>query len=230
MTASKETRPGLSMGDIIEVSYTARLAESNRVIDTTDPDVAAEADIADLTADGPVMIVLGAEHLFDPVERAIIETGVGGSDTVAVPASEAFGAPDPAATATVDIDHFPADNRAVGDRVDYKGQTGFIESVEDGTARVNFNHPLAGTSLTYTFNVHRRVEDPLEQARGLVELHGLTDETTVTRDDQSTLTLTIAAPERIADYATKKRDAVKVLHEHVPVEEVRVIERYPGGG
>ncbi|MFC6752804.1 FKBP-type peptidylprolyl isomerase, partial [Halorubrum tibetense] len=40
----------LADGDFVRIAYTARAADSGHVVDTTDPAVAADADIADLDA------------------------------------------------------------------------------------------------------------------------------------------------------------------------------------
>lgn len=231
MMAVENTKPRVSTGDFVEVSYTARL-ENGAVVDTTDPGVAAEADIADLTADGPVTVVLGSGHLFDPVERAIIDAGVGVSGSLTVPPDDAFGELEPGRKVSADIEHFPADRREVGEHVQYKGQTGFIESIDDGTATVNFNHPLAGSTIDYEFTVHRRVDEPLEQARGLLGLYGLSDRSSLelrTGEQGPVLEWSVTNPRAMDGWETAKPRAIDDLHRYIELETVHVRELHEAG-
>lgn len=233
MTSSTETQGSLSAGSFVEVSYTARLEENGQVIDTTDPGVAEEAAIANLAAAGPVTVVIGADHLFEPVERAIADTGPGGSSTVTVPPEDGFGTPEPQAKATADLDHFPVEQRSVGERVRFKGEDGFIESIDDGTAVINFNHPLAGSTIEYEFTVHRHVDDPTEQVEGLLDLYGVRSGSSVSlseTEDGSVLEWSVDDPiDREDDWATTKRDVLEDVRRHLGIDEVVVIERHRRG-
>ena len=50
-----------------------------------------------------------------------------------------------------------------GLQVDIDGEMGIVTSVSCGRVIVNFNHPLAGKEVVYTFTVRRKVVDQKEK-------------------------------------------------------------------
>ena len=231
MTVS-ERSSDLADGDFVELSYTARTVDDDRIIDTTDPGVATEAALDDVTATGPCTVVLGDGHLFEPVETAIKSAGVGASDRIRVDPGAAFGDVDPTATAVVEVEHLDPDQRTPGSHVVHDGDVAFVESVDDETATLNFNHPLAGTTIEYEFAVRRRVTAFDERVEGLIALYGLDGTLTATRESTmgtDVLELEVTNPESLERWTDRKRRLVSDLGDHLPVEEVRVVERYDEG-
>ncbi|MFP4627476.1 MAG: peptidylprolyl isomerase [Halobacteriales archaeon] len=167
---AEEEPEGLQPRDVVRVAYTAYAVDSGQLVDTTDPEVAEEEGVADEDRTfEPRVVVLGEGHLFGPVEEAIIGLDPGATDTVVVPAVEAFGEVDPEEVRTVSADKIPEDDRYPGAHVDIDGQHGFVETIIGGRARVDFNHPLAGEDIEYEFEVLEEVEDREELARGLLQ-------------------------------------------------------------
>jgi FKBP-type peptidyl-prolyl cis-trans isomerase SlyD len=168
-----ETADGLQEGDFVALDFTAWTGEGDekRIIDTTDPEVAADEGLDDGEREfEPRTIVLGEGFLFDAVEDAIVGEEVGYSDTVTVPAAEAFGEHDPEEVETVSADQIPEDDRYPGAQVQIDGQQGYLETIIGGRARVDFNHPLAGDDVTYDFEVVDEIEGVTDRAAGLLEL------------------------------------------------------------
>jgi len=141
-------------GDVVRIGYTAR-NELGRVVDTTDPEVAERARVEGVGGDGPVAVVVGEGHVFEPVEKAVVETGVGGTGEVSVPPEEGFGEYDPDDRAEIDAGRLPGGGDEPGARVEMEGRVGHVDSVRDGMATVDFNHPLAGETVEYEFEVSR---------------------------------------------------------------------------
>jgi FKBP-type peptidyl-prolyl cis-trans isomerase SlyD len=174
----------LEEGDFVRIAYTARTVESGDLVDTTDPEVAEEEGVADQGTFEPRTIVLGAGHIFERVEEAIVGQAVGTSGTVTIPPSEAFGEYDQEEVRTVSADRIPEDDRYPGAQVQVDGDQGYLETIIGGRARVDFNHPLAGEEIEYDYEVLELIEDDLERARGLLgmfldvdlEMHIETDE------------------------------------------------------
>ena len=168
---TEETEPeGLQHGDFIRLDYTARTVEDGRLVDTTDADVAEEAEVEADQEFGPRTIVLGEGHIFDSVEADIVGKEVGEAGDVVVPASEAFGEYDDEEVRTVSKDKIPEDDRYPGAQVQVDGQQGFVETIIGGRARVDFNHPLAGEDIEYEYEVVEEVEDREAKAQGLIEM------------------------------------------------------------
>ena len=168
-TAEDAGETGLQEGDFVRVAYTARTTEGGQLVDTTDQAVAEEegVDDTDQTFE-PRVIVLGEGHLFETVEADIEGATSGATGSVVVPATEAFGEHDPDELRTVSADRIPEDDRYPGAHVDIDGEHGHVEAIIGGRARVDFNHPLAGEDIEYEYEVLERVEDRIEQAKGLL--------------------------------------------------------------
>jgi len=167
----QEEIDGLQEDDVIKLDYTARTVEDDRLVDTTDPEIAEEEDVdAEDQEFGPRTIVLGEGHIFPSVEDAIIGGEVGDEGSVVVSASEAFGEYDDEQVRTISKDKIPEDDRYPGAQVRVDGDEGFIETIIGGRARVDFNHPLAGEDIEYEFTVVEEIEDRQEKAEGLIEM------------------------------------------------------------
>ncbi|MDY6779476.1 MAG: peptidylprolyl isomerase, partial [Halobacteria archaeon] len=152
---------------------TARVGEGDdeRVIDTTDEETAADEGVDTSEREfGPRTIVLGEGHIFEQVEDDIVGEEVGYSNTVVVPAEEAFGEYDPEDVETVSAKKIDEDDRRPGAQVQVDGRQGYVETIIGGRARVDFNHPLAGDDVTYDFEVVDEIEDTVERAEGYIEL------------------------------------------------------------
>jgi FKBP-type peptidyl-prolyl cis-trans isomerase SlyD len=173
-TAEAETETeepeGLQEGDFIELAYTARTVEDERLVDTTDPEVAEEEGVDTDQEFAPRTVVLGEGHIFDAVESDIVGQTVGDTGTVTVPAAEAFGEYDDDQVRTVSKDKIPEDDRYPGNQVQIDGQQGFVETIIGGRARVDFNHPLAGDDVVYEYEVVDEVTDRQAQAEGLLSM------------------------------------------------------------
>ena len=227
MASETMTDSALEDGDIVRVQYTARVADTGRVIDTTDMEVADDADIADIEANGPTAVVLGEGHLFEPVEEAIKEGAVGDSKRVTVEPDDGFGQVDPTDHTHVDIDLVPEERRERGARLTHDGRTGFIESLDDEGATLNFNHPLAGMAIEYDLTVQERIEKPLERARAVSQLYGLADELELSFDtpNASSLRITVSDP-TVETWETEKRRLLADLRNILSIESVTVVETY----
>jgi len=165
-----EEAAGFEYGDFVRLGYVARTAEEEHLVDTTDGDLAEEEGIDDGEREfGPRTIVLGEGHIFDPVEDAVVGSTVGDTGTATVPPADAFGEYDDEEVRTVSTEKIPEDERYPGNQVQIDGDTGFIETVIGGRARVDFNHPLAGDTLNYEWEVVDTVDDREEQAQELLQ-------------------------------------------------------------
>jgi FKBP-type peptidyl-prolyl cis-trans isomerase SlyD len=170
--AVEEEQPeGLQEGDFIKLAYTARTVEDGDLVDTTDEEVAEEADIDTEEQEfAPRTIVLGEGHIFDSVEQDIIGKEIGDSGSVVVPAEEAFGEYDDEQVRTVSKDKIPEDDRYPGAQVQIDQQQGFVETIIGGRARVDFNHPLAGDDIEYEYEIVGEVTDRQEKAEGILDM------------------------------------------------------------
>jgi FKBP-type peptidyl-prolyl cis-trans isomerase SlyD len=167
---SEDGSKGFEYGDFVRIEYVARTAEDGHLVDTTDGELAAEEGIDEGEREfGPRTIVIGEGHIFDPVEESLVGSQAGDTGTATVPPEEAFGEYDDEEVRTVSKDKIPEDERYPGNQVRIDGDTGFVETVIGGRARVDFNHPLAGDTLEYEWEVVGTVEDREERAQELLQ-------------------------------------------------------------
>jgi FKBP-type peptidyl-prolyl cis-trans isomerase 2 len=156
-------------GDFIRISYTGR--SFGTVFDTTREEDAREAGTYDANKKyRPVIVCAGKQHIVLGLDEAIIGKEIGYEDTIEIVPEKAFG------------EHEQERMRSFGKKVlkekPVLGNRVNIPNVGEGTivniignrVLVDFNHPLAGQTLTYTFKIEDIVEDPVEQIQGLVQM------------------------------------------------------------
>lgn len=114
----------------------------------------------------PLSFSLGAGQMIDGFNNAVVGMSVGESKTFTLAASEAYGPHNDSAVQEVSRSSFePGFDFIVGEII--RGQTpqgpfvARIESLQDDTVTLDFNHPLAGKDLT--FEVELVSAEPLEQ-------------------------------------------------------------------
>jgi FKBP-type peptidyl-prolyl cis-trans isomerase SlyD len=177
--AEGEEEPGIQQGDFVRLAYTMRTVPDEEddedeamVVDTTDEEVAEEADIdTDEYEFEPRIIIVGEGHVFEAVDDALMGGAPGDEGVVTIPAAEAFGEVDDEEIRTVSASKIDEDDRYPGAQVQIDGQQGRIETIIGGRARVNFNHPLAGEDLEYEYEILDLIDDRVDKAKGLLGLY-----------------------------------------------------------
>lgn len=220
----------LSDGDFVVLEYTPRTVEGGNVVDTTrkaDAPVDAPADEF-----GPRTVVLGAGHIFEPVEDALRGQRVGHESSVIVPAEEAFGEYDPTDVHTVPIGEIPEEKRTPGATVEVDGIEGRVQEIQGDEVHVDCNHPLAGEALEYDYEIVDRITSPREQARALIELYtGVEVPVSIETDDAGTRTLYVEDATRLTanrQWQIRREEIVDALLDHVGVDEITVRETLSG--
>jgi FKBP-type peptidyl-prolyl cis-trans isomerase SlyD len=209
----------------LRIEYVAR-TENGRIIDTTDPDAAARSDLADLEASGPIVVVPGEGHLFEPLEAAIRDADVGESIKLTVEPADAFGAVDPGDTATLSIEAVAPENREPGTTVELGGRRAVVEDISEETVTVDFNHPLAGIALDYEIEILDRIEGIEDRAAGLATTHGLRDVAVEYDESDGTISVRFSTSEPDPDRDSRLRAFVSDLRRLLDVTSVRVTGTY----
>lgn len=157
-------------GDFIRLSYTGTVGDN--VFDTTFEDEAKKAGIfSDNAVYGPVTICIGQKHVIAGLDEELVGKKVGAEGTVTVPPVKAFGERDPKR-----IQSFPKNQfkekpvRGMPVRLGEQGE-GTVVDVIGSKVIVDFNAPLAGQTLTYTYKIEETVADPADKLKGLVRLY-----------------------------------------------------------
>jgi FKBP-type peptidyl-prolyl cis-trans isomerase SlyD len=175
-------------GNFVRLSYTGSTA--GRIFDTTDEANAKTAGIHSETAIyGPVTICVGSKHVILGLDEDLVGRETGFEGTVTVTPEKGFGERDPKR-----IQSFPKSKfkekpvRGMPVKIEEMGE-GTVVDVIGARVIVDFNAPLAGMTLDYKYAIEEKVEDPLEQMKGLIRLYAGRDIDASLDDGRITLSL-----------------------------------------
>lgn len=156
-------------GTFIKLRFTG--SSDGEVFDTTEEDVAKDAGIFnEQKAYEPIVVRLGGMHIIPGLDEALIGKEVGEKGTVDIPPEKAYGPHDESLLKSAPLKNF-AEKPQVGMRISSDGQEGVVVNVVGKRAVVDFNHVLAGKTLTYEYEVEAIVESAEEQVHGLIKLY-----------------------------------------------------------
>ena len=159
-------------GSVVAVNYTAKIAGSGEIFDTTLEKDAIDAGIFNKDVKyAPSTMVLGEGENFPKLDEEIKAMAVGESKKILLQPKDAFGERSPKLIAVVPLREFQQRKMMPfpGLVIDVNGQRGKVQSVSGGRVRVDFNHPLAGRELVYELKVEKELTQPKEQVEGLFE-------------------------------------------------------------
>lgn len=159
-------------GDFIKINFTGRIKDG-QIFDTTHEDEAREAGIYDEQIGyGPKTVVLGQDSLVEGLDEALLEAEVGESGEVVLDPEGAFGERQDEAIISMKKreyeKQFDQPPRR-GAQVEIQGQRGRIISNVGGHVRIDTNHPLAGETVVFDYEVLERIEEPEEKVRAVLE-------------------------------------------------------------
>jgi len=133
--------------------------QDNLVV-TLDYKLIAEEEMLESTEDGePIVFIQGIGQIIPGLENALYGMKVGDQKTVVIPPEEAYGEYDPESTQEAKKDEFseevPLDVGTFLDLEDDEGDilSAQITAAEEDTVTLDFNHPLAGKTLTFEITV-----------------------------------------------------------------------------
>jgi FKBP-type peptidyl-prolyl cis-trans isomerase SlyD len=156
-------------GDFIRLNYTG--ATEDIIFDTTDEQTAKDAGIHNpQAAYGPVVIHVGSGHVVNGLDEALVEKEIGEEYTLELPPEKAFGLHDDSLLESLPVTKFKEDP-VPGARVQVEGKEGVVVNRIGRRVVVDFNHPLAGKAVTYTYTIVEMVESIEEQVKGLIRLY-----------------------------------------------------------
>jgi FKBP-type peptidyl-prolyl cis-trans isomerase 2 len=107
----------------------------------------------------PLIVGQGRGELPAVVDRALLGMKPGAEKTVDLTPAEGFGTPDPAQIQTIPLEKFGAMAKDLKPGLTVAGVSagkpaeGRVVKIENGTATLDFNHPLAGKALRYKLKI-----------------------------------------------------------------------------
>ena len=138
----------VEQGDVVSVTYQG-LLDNNEVFDSTDKD-------------GPLEFQIGSNNLMPGFEKAVLDMTVNEEKTITLQPEEAFGPVRQELVHTVNRDSFGSDlspkpGMILGMTVEQDGKKhkvpALVKEVNGDEIIIDYNHPLAGKSLTFTITL-----------------------------------------------------------------------------
>ncbi|MBI4152035.1 peptidylprolyl isomerase [Candidatus Woesearchaeota archaeon] len=156
--------------DFVEVTYTGTL-NNGVVFDTTSEEVAHQAGLPHHHGSvQPAIVCIGEQQLLPGLDKDLENKEIGKEYTVILPPESAFGKRDIKNIRIIPMNTFREHEvqPRPGLQVDVDGERGFVTSIAGGRVVVNFNHPLAGKEVTYTYIIQRKITDVSEKISSFV--------------------------------------------------------------
>ncbi len=156
-------------GDFVELDFTGKA--NGRVFDTTSAEEAKKNGVFnEKNSYGPVLVVVGKGMLVPGLDEEVLKTGEGDSKTVSVPAEKAFGERKADFVRLIPLSKFKGQDVApsVGMSLEVDGMPARVVGVDGGRVRLDFNHPLAGQALEYSFKIVKVYSNPAGKVTAVV--------------------------------------------------------------
>ncbi|MCI4357988.1 MAG: hypothetical protein L3J95_01570 [Thermoplasmata archaeon] len=237
-TTASEGSP-LKSGDLVLLDYEvwAEGADHADLVDTTREEVAHKADVK--LPEGaklePRPHLVGGDYFPSGIEGSLVGAKVGETLSREFPPAEAFGERDPKLIELFsmhEISRLPEMRREdaelqTGTILTIKGRRGRVVTLTAARVRVDFNPPFAGRKIRVQFHPLERIEEPVEQARALVELtygHGKDFDV---KSHQGVLTLRV--PERSKfdfGWMATKPKLIDRLRTQLKPKAIHLVEEY----
>jgi FKBP-type peptidyl-prolyl cis-trans isomerase 2 len=162
----------LNQGNMVNINYTGRIKEDNRVFDTTFENIAKKEDIFDeKVIYRPFTLIIGKNWLPAGLEEELVGMKEGQKKTIEVEAKKGFGLRDRSQIRLIQRREFQRHQIKPKEdmKVEIGGQTGRILKVSSSRVKVDFNHDLAGMDLVYEVEIVKKITDVKEQFICLLE-------------------------------------------------------------
>lgn len=213
----------IKLHDFVEVEYTGKLMDGT-VFDTTSRSVAEQHHLpAENREFRPATVCIGEKQLLPGLDDALIDKEIGQEYTIPLSPEQAFGKRDIKKVRIVPGSIFREHKLEPhpGLQVDLDGEIGIISNVSGGRVIVNFNHPLAGKEVSYTFKIIREITSPEEQLQSYLTatFHLPAEKIKVEiKEEKALIQLPVDLPLPLTDMLIKK------LQELIKVKEITFVK------
>ncbi|MCK4649950.1 FKBP-type peptidyl-prolyl cis-trans isomerase [Candidatus Pacearchaeota archaeon] len=158
----------INKNDFIEIEFTGKITDTNEIFDTN---IKADAKSANFKTEGikPLILSVGHKMLPKGFDNNLTGKEVGKDYEVNLKSEEAFGKRNPQLVRMIPTKHFHEQkiNPVRGMQLNLDGQIVKILSSDRGRTLVDFNNPLAGKPITYTYKINKIITDQKEKINAL---------------------------------------------------------------
>jgi peptidylprolyl isomerase len=221
----------LEKGSLILIDYTANIKDTNKIFETTIEEEAKNSDLYDPARKyGPKLVSVGEGWVLKGLDEALAKANSGDKLDIEVSPDKGFGERIPNKVRMIAQRKLgdKADEVKIGDEVKIDERPGIVRFVGSGRVQVDFNHRLAGRTLTYKVNILKKLESDNEKVLSLIKRRLPIDEEKI-KFIIETKNLTIDLPEEV--FLTEglqviKRGIAGDIFKYVDIPNVKFIENY----
>ena len=162
----------ISDNTFVLIEYTAREKETGKVFDTTSEEVAKKEKIYDEhDVYGHKLVIIGEGWFLKGFEDRLKNLKENEEKEFEIPPEEAFGPRDPSKIEHISLKKFVREgiDPKPGMQVRIGNRVGTVLRVGAGRVTVDFNHPLAGKTLSYSVKVVKIIDNDVEKVKHLVK-------------------------------------------------------------
>jgi FKBP-type peptidyl-prolyl cis-trans isomerase 2 len=162
-------------GTIVHVDYELYNNETGDLIETTREAIAKEHENhQESRTYEPMVCIIGGGQLIPGFEAALAEAKKGKETEVVIAPEDAYGVKDTEQIETISIDKLiravqDPNSLYIGAPVTINGRQGQLSYLAAGRARIDYNHPMAGKSLKYSFNIVDVIEGKEDKVTALLQ-------------------------------------------------------------
>lgn len=164
----------ITKGDFIELTYVGRIKETGEIFDLNDEEVAKREKIHNPNLSyKPITICVGKRDVITGLDKDLENKEVGQEYNVDIAPEEAYGKKDAKLFKLVPQTLFKKENirPMPGLQITADGMMGVVKAVSGGRILVDFNHPLAGKELTYSYRTLKKIEDTATKIKSYISLY-----------------------------------------------------------
>ena len=161
----------VNKGDFIKLEMTGITEETGDVFETTSEELARENGIfSEERAYGPRLVIVGEGFVLRGLDKRLPGTPFDEEAEIQVPPEEAFGERNPSNVQMIPyrVLRSKGVTPTPGAEMEIDGRSAIIRSVGAGRVQVDYNHPLAGRSITYKVNVAEHITDDKKKMQALI--------------------------------------------------------------
>ncbi len=206
----------LQRHDFVELDYTGKLADG-AIFDTTNEQIAHQSKLPHQhgSLHSPI-VCIGERQVLPGLDQDLEGKEVGKEYSVVLPPELAFGKRDVKNLRIIPMGTFKEHKvqPQPGLQVDVDGERGIVTSIAGGRVVVNFNHPLAGKEITYTYTVKRKITDTAEKVKSfLSSMLGMPQDNlnVAMHGEKAVVTLPMQLPQQFTDMLGKKLTDINVV-------------------
>lgn len=220
-------------GDIAWIDYEGWVVSPNgtrSLFDTTRAEIAKKEDKFDeKKAYAEFPVVVGHGRLIPGLDEALVGAEIGKPQDVKIPPEKGAGERDPKLVELHPLREFLKQeiHPEVGMEVSFGGRKGTITQVTGGRVRIDYNNPLAGRALQYSFTLTKKATTPEERLHAILEMdYGLSQNFGLTiRGEEADVVLPDICKTDERWFVSKFR-VIADIRELLGFEKVRFVEEY----